>query len=267
MARIYRLNLLPEPEKASIYRLLVPGKIYSLFEIDAETGQNKQGELVVRYEYAPGTVEASVEVKAHPDDLDQIFYIEVGDSNDLLQLYWHYIQINDIRMPRINIDLTPEGKSRWLYWETRNIPEELRALEAGLAPGQFRPGLRLIDDLNHCLDRFCNALGLVSIMMEALFYNTAIMFERNGFRYLKGEKMMQRINKEFQPGGRLYNLLDDSPFRRKSFYNTVRGRSWAIHDGILNDLADPEIGSWTPPKMYRMVGMYHNINSCPEGCW
>jgi hypothetical protein len=267
MARISRLNRLPEPEKKSIYKLLIPEKIFRLFEIDAETGRNLNGEAVVRCECAAGTAEASVEVKQSPDDLDPIFYIEVADAKDLLQLYWYFIQINDVRVPRINTDVTPDGRSRWLFWDIRNIPEELKALQAGLAPGQVRPGLRLTDDLNHCLDRFCNALGLTSIYMEALFYNTAIIFERNGFRYLRGEKMMRRISEEFQRGGRLYNLLDNSPFRQKSFADTVRGRSWAIHDGILDDLADPEIRGWVPPRMYRMVGEYHGINTCPEGCW
>jgi len=267
MARIYRLNRLPEPQKKAIYRLLIPEKVFTLFEIEPETGLNQKGEVVVRYEFPPGSAEAAVEVKSRPKDFDPVFYIEVADGPDLLQLYWYFIQVNDLRIPRINTDLTPDGKSRWLFWDTRNVPEELKAVNAGLAPGQVRPGLRLTDDVNYCLDRFCRELGLLSIYMEALFYHNAISYERNGFRYLRGENLMRLINRAFQPGGRLYKMLDDSPFRQKSFYNMVRGRSWAIHDGILDDLADPEIGHWVPPRMYRMVGQYHNINSCPEGCW
>jgi hypothetical protein len=268
MARISRLNKLSEPEKKSIYRLLIPDKVFKLFEIDAETGKNKNGQQVVWYECPPGSAEGTVEVKSHREDFDPIFYIEVADAKDLLQLYWYFIQVNDIRVPRINTDVTPDGKSRWLFWDLRNVPEEERALKTGLAPGQVRPGLRLTDDVNHCLDRFCSTLGILSIYMEALFYHTAIAFERNGFRYLRGEQKMRLINKEFQPGGRLYKMLDGrNIFRQREFYNTVRGRSWAIHDGILDDLADPEIGKWVPPRMYRMVEMRHDINSCPEGCW
>jgi len=268
MARISRLNRLPEPEKKNVYRLLIPEKVYQLFAIDASTGRNRQGESVVRFECAPGTAEASVEVKRLLDDLDPVFYIEVADSKDLLQLQWYFIQVNDLRVPRINTDVTRGGRSRWLFWQERNLPEELKALAAGLAPGQVRPGLRLTDDINHCLDRFCRALGLASIYLEALFYHLALAYERNGFRYLQGEELMRLINRGFQPGGRIYAKLDDSPFRRKDFYNRVRGRSWAIHDGILDEPADPEIGSWNPPRMYRMVGDYENyVNTCPEGCW
>ncbi len=246
---------------------MVPEKVFKLFGIDPQTGRNQQGEKVVVYECPEGSSEASVEVKARPDDQDPIFYIEVSDSRDLVQLQWDFILINDIRAPRFNTDITADGKDRWLHWETRNIPEELKAMEAGLAPGQVRPGLRLMKDLNQCLDRFCQTLGLKSIFMEALFYHNAIAYERHGFRYFQGEERMRKIDKEFRPGGRLFELLDDSPFRRRAFYNMVRGRSWAIHDGILDDLADPELGSWTPPKMYRMVGKYFQTDTFPGGIY
>jgi len=263
MARIARLNMLDEPEKKSIYRLLIPEKIFSLFEIDPATGLNRSGEMSIFYECPKGGSEATVEVKAHPGDIDPIFYIEVGDSHDLLQLLWYFIQVNDVRVPRINTDITPSGRSRWLFWDERNIPEELKALKAGLAPGQARPGLRMTDEVNQSLDRFCKTLGIVSIYMEALFYHTAIAFERNGFRYFKGEKLMRMIDREFEPGRRLYSMLDDAnPFRRKSFSNTVRGRSWAIHDGVLDELEGPEFMEWVPPRMYRMVGEYHQVDTC-----
>lgn len=263
MARIARLNMLSEPEKKSVYRLLIPEKIFALFEIDPDTGRNRDGELSVTCECPAGASEATVEVKADPDDQDPIFYIEVGDSHDLMQLLWYFIQVNDMRAARINTDLTPDGKSRWLFWDKRNVAEEIKAVQAGLAPGQVRPGLRLTDDINQSLDRFCHTLGILSIYMEALFYHTAIAYERNGFRYFKGENLMRMIDREFGPGQKLYNKLDDSnPFRQKSFHHTVRGRSWAVHDGALDELGDPEFTSWVPPKMYRMVGQYHKVDTC-----
>ena len=39
-------------------------------------------------------------------------------------------------------------------------------------------------------------------------------------------------------------------FRRRGMEKTVRGRSWAIHDGILVDAFDEE---WESPKMYKML--------------
>jgi hypothetical protein len=263
MARIARLNMLAPAEKHDFYRLLVPEKVFSLFEIDPESGVNREGETAVRYDCKAGSSEAAVEVKARLSDRDPVFYIEIGDSHDLLQLDWYFVLVNDVRAERFNTDFTADGKSRWMFWDKRNMAEELKAVEAGLAPGQVRRGLRLTDDINQALDRFCSSLGIVSIYMEALFYHTAIAFERNGFRYFKGEKLMRLIDREFEPGRRLHKMLkDENPFRRKSFYSTVRGRSWAIHDGVLDELEGPEFMEWVPPRMYRMVGQYHQVKTC-----
>ncbi len=95
-------------------------------------------------------------------------------------------------------------------------------------------------------------LELKTTTMGAFFYHNAILWERHGFTYFKGGKMMERIHGEFQPGGSLYQKLDDStPFRRKGMEKTVRGRSWAIYDGILAEAFDEE---WESPKMYKALG-------------
>ncbi len=268
MGKITRLNSLPEKERNEIYKLLIPGEILKVFEIDPESGMNPKGELVIRV-VSPeqNKCEASVEVKGDPQDQDPIYYIEVSDSQDLDQLRWDFIWINDIRQSRYNTDVTADGQSRWLKWTSRNIPEELRAVQAGLAPGQVRPGLRLMDEVNQGLDRFCGALGLKSIYMEALFYHNAITYERHGFRYFEGGNLMRFIHNEFRPGGKLFKRLDDSPFRKKGFYHSVRGRSWAIHDGILEDGGDPEFKSWVSPKMYKMIGKYFQVDTFPTAIY
>ena len=263
MARISRLNSLTAPERSEVYHLLIPEEIFKIFEINKATCKNPTGECAVVFACEDGSCEASIEIKRTPRDQDPIFYIEVSDSRDLVQLNWDFIWVNDVRMPRYNTDITPEGVSRWLQWTRRNLDEEFRALSAGLAPGQVRQGLRLMDEVNNCLDRFCEALGLKSISMEALYYHNAITYEQHGFRYFEGEKLMKFINHEFRPGGKLFRLLDDSPFRKKAFYNSVRGRSWAIHDGILEDCGDPEFDHWAPPKMYKMIGKYFQIDTFP----
>ena len=67
---------------------------------------------------------------------------------------------------------------------------------------------------------------------------------------------MKRIHELFQPGGVLFNKMDNStPFRKSEFAHTVRGRSWAIHDGILNEIEDDLLDEgWVSPVMYQMVG-------------
>jgi hypothetical protein len=77
---------------------------------------------------------------------------------------------------------------------------------------------------------------------------------------------MKRIHELFQPGGELYEKLDNSnPFRRPEFAQSVRGRSWAIHDGILDDLSDDILGEgWVSPVMYRMVEKPRPMITFPE---
>jgi hypothetical protein len=105
-----------------------------------------------------------------------------------------------------------------------------------------------------------------SIRLEALFYHNAITYERHGFSYFSGYAQMKRIHELFQPGGQLCSKLDGStPFRRPEFAQTVRGRSWAVHDGILAEIEDALFDEgWSSPIMYRMVGKPRNMITFPD---
>jgi hypothetical protein len=100
-----------------------------------------------------------------------------------------------------------------------------------------------------------------TVTIGAFYYHNAILWERYGFTYFKGGKMMEKIHKEFQPGGLLYKRLDDStPFRRKGMDQTIRGRSWAIHDGVFLEAFSEEAES---PIMYRILGKDFKVNTFP----
>ena len=72
---------------------------------------------------------------------------------------------------------------------------------------------------------------------------------------------MKRIDELFSHGKKLYQMLDGStPFRQKAFALSMVGRSWAIHDDILDEIDDQILdGPWYSPKMYKMVGVDKNI--------
>jgi len=114
----------------------------------------------------------------------------------------------------------------------------------------------------YCLEHFSRILGIKSIVLEALFYHNAIVYEKYGFSYLEGFHRMKRIHELFQPGNILCEKLDgSSPFRQIGFHRTIRGRSWAIHDGILGEVDDEVIeGAWYAPKMYKMVDKPRKIS-------
>jgi len=139
-------------------------------------------------------------------------------------------------------------------------------MEAGLFPGQIGKGLGLTRDVINVLEFFCRIFDIKSIRLEALFYHNAITYERFGFSYFDGFKQMKRIHDLFQPGEKLFEKLDGStPFRKPEFAHTVRGRSWAIHDGILTDIDDDLLEDcWESPVMYRMVGKPRGMVTFPD---
>ena len=144
--------------------------------------------------------------------------------------------VNDPNSPRFGIDKMPDGTPTEFGVFRRNHLEEEKAVIAGLAPGQVRQGLRLLKYAILAFDEFVQALGHDVYFIEPLSYHNAIVFERYGFSYQKGRRLMMRINAGFQPDGDLFIKLDDStPFRKSSFYRRIRGRSWAIHDCILGE--------------------------------
>ena len=77
---------------------------------------------------------------------------------------------------------------------------------------------------------------------------------------------MKRIHELFQSDRVLFSKLDDStPFRKPEFAHTIRGRSWAIHDGILNGIDDEILAQgWQSPVMYQMVGKARRMITFPD---
>ena len=97
--------------------------------------------------------------------------------------------------------------------------------------------------------------------MEPLFYHSALLYERHGCDYFIGRERMDQIHAGFQPDGALCTRLDGStPFRRPGFDGTVRGRSWAIHDGVLGE---PFGHGPTGVKMYRVPGRAAGVTTFP----
>ena len=111
----------------------------------------------------------------------------------------------------------------------------------------------------NAFEEFVTSLGHDMYFVEPLYYHNAVIFERYGFSYQMGRRQMDRINSGFQPGGELSQKLDDSnPFRSSKAINSIRLRSWAIHDGIMGE-------PFTNVTMYKRVGISANV-STTSGC-
>ena len=259
---IAKLNSLPKEERNRIYLTLVPRSIFEHFRINPKTLLNEHGERVVQGIFPTDENLGCIEVKYRHGDKDCIFSCQVSLEAFMQSLHLDFVIINDPFSERYDIDVDEFGRDTLFGTRSRNIPEEIRAMQAGLAPGMVRKGLHLMREFVKCLEIFTGELNLKTITNRGLFYHSAILWEKYGFTYFKGLKLMERIDKEFRPGGLLFERLDGStPFRRKGAEQTVRLRSWAIYDGLYADALDEE---WESPLMYKMVEKDFEVNTFPD---
>lgn len=256
---IREINDLPSWQKQAIYETLIPEWELARFGINPNNF-TLNGRSIIKLRCPAGSRSMELSVFHHPDAEDPFLYLNMADTF-LGQLMVLLVVINDPESLRYNIDHDEHGHSTNLGTSNRNITEELRAKAAGLAPGQIRRGLRSFRRAVPVFDDFVGRMGHDMFLIEPLAYHNAIIFERYGFGYTHGRREMEQINAEFQPGGALYLLLDDdNPFRPREAACSVRGRSWAIHDGILGH-------PFTGFHMYKRIGHNAGINTFPDGEW
>lgn len=262
MLYIREFKDLPEAERLDMVRILVPKACFRQFEIDADTFQDREGRLRLRILYRNQGRIMCVRITDPEAQLDPIYSIFLQDYEedgvDCIGL-----NINDPGSERFQVDLDEYGRiPADLFSGRRNIKEEIRAMKAGLAPGQVRKGLRLIGDVLQGLEAFLRMIGKRWIYCEAMAYHNAMVYEKHGFGYQfrTWENEMVWIDREFRhPHGVFLKKLDGSnPFRQPGMEETVRGRSWAIHDGVMGR-------PWSRPGMVKEVGVHSEVNTFPNG--
>ncbi len=255
---IQELNSLPLAVREALYLRLVPDELFDRLAIDRRTLQNTLGESVVRVLALEGQGWARVEVRATAADRDPVLLVDV-EMSPFAVPELTFVQITDPAGERYGIDRDEGGQDTLFGTAGRNLREEARALAAGLAPGQVRRGLRLLGRVLETMEAWSRLLGKEIFLVEPLFYHSAILYERRGCAYLLGRERMEEIDRGFRQGGALVPRLDGSnPFRQPGFEKTVRGRSWAIHDGVLD-------GAWGGVKMYKEVGRHAGVATFPDG--
>jgi hypothetical protein len=257
LTSIHAINAMPVAEKERIYGKLLPARLYTLCGISPETFAGHGGQRLVTFIAPEGLGLVRIKVRQRAGDTDLVFFLELADT-PFGQMELSFCIINDPAAPRFNVDRDSAGNDNCFTTLGRNIHEEIKAMAAGLFPNQTRSGLRLFGEFFPLFERFVDALGIEMIVAEPLTYDNAIRYEKYGFDYLTGRRLMQAINLGFSPDGELIRRLDDStPFRRPGMEKTVRGRSWAIHDGILDE-------PWDGVHIYKMIGVAAGIDTFPE---
>jgi hypothetical protein len=257
---IRSINTLPEEAKLAIYKTLIPDWLLAKALSIAETDLNIPDALDISINCPSNSRSVEILVKLRQPEVDPILYLHIVDTLNQ-QLLVLLMIANDLRSPRFDIDVDNQGKPTRLGTTGRNLVAETQSMHAGLAPGQVRRGLRIFKQAVPVFEGFVQRMGHQMYFIEPLMYHNAILFERYGFNYLFGHKEMVKINLGFQPGGDLYNYLDNStPFRNTLFAESIRGRSWAIHDGILGH-------TYTGFQMYKHVNRHSGINTFPNAQW
>ena len=253
------INGLPDDQRNAIYRSLLPVELFDKLGLDPATHTHIDHGAVSLY--APDDSRAmELVVRNDPQDRDPMFYLNIADTfNNQIRVL--FVIINDPDSPRFDTDVDEEGRPTHFGTERRNIPAELAAMQAGLMPGQVRRGLSVLRACVPMLEDFVDQMGHDMFLVEPLAYHNAILFERYGFSYLVGRQEMERIHAEFQPGGELHaKLTPDNPFRAPDHWQTVHGRSWAIHDGILGH-------PYSGVQMYKRIGIDADVSTFPDAIW
>jgi len=255
-----QINSLPENAKRRIYRPLLPPGLLVQFGIDPINWKGPNGDQHIRLKARPEKNGVSIAARKASDDPDDILFLELAD-NAMNGIDLNLIVINDPESPRFCTDQDEQGQPTLFGTARRNLGEEERAMQAGLAPAQTRTSLRASRLVFEHLETFLATLGHRAYFLEPLTYASAWVFEQRGFAYVRGHKLMDDIHAEFQPGGRLHGALDSStPFRQPDQWHTVRGRAWAIQDGIL-EVIDAR---WDGLRMVKQVGRHAGVETFPE---
>jgi acetoin utilization protein AcuC len=250
------INKLPEDEKRAIYARYIPKSLLERFNLPDADSQRIQSFL--QFRFAPGSSDVEMSLFHEKQFPDPILYAHLTDTMNG-QIHVLLYILKDPDSPRFNVDKLPDGTPTRFGTLHRNLAAEQAALEAGLAPGQVRHGVRMLGDAINAFERFVESLGHDMYFVEPLYYHNAVIFERYGFTYQVGKRLMDKIQAGFQPGGDLSARLDgSSPFRQPDAANSIRRRSWAIHDGILGE-------PFTNVTMYKRVGKHAGISTTP-GC-
>jgi hypothetical protein len=264
------INSLDVAEKEHIYTSIIPARIFGLLDIDPHTLCGLDGRRRVKIIAPQGMGLVRIEVRPDPDDRHTVFFLDSADTQ-FRQMELSFCIINDPFAPRFDVDIDESGNNNCFATLGRNIPEEIRALQAGLFPNQTSRGLKMFGEFFTHFEWFVDALGMDMIVAEPLTYDNALRFEKYGFDYLNGRRMMEEINREFRPGGVLCEKLDGStPFRMPGMEKTALGRSWAIHDGILDEPWDDVTVDkildepWEDVSIYKMIGSMAGLNTFPD---
>jgi acetoin utilization protein AcuC len=256
---IARINQLDPQEKRAIYTRMIPAVLLERFNLSQEL-DGPHGDDLLLLNCPAGSSITETTLYHQVGFPDPVMYGQITDTING-QIHVLLYILNDPESPRFDIDRMPDGRETKFGTLHRNQEAEVAAMEYGLAPGQVRRGLRMLGQAIQAFEDFVASLGNELYFVEPLHYHNAIIFERYGFAYEKGRKLMERIQAGFEEDGELRARLDDStPFRSPQAADSIRLRSWALHDNLMGE-------PYTDVTMYKWIGKSAGLNTSGDCRW
>jgi acetoin utilization protein AcuC len=253
------INRLSEDQKRAIYARVIPPTLLKRFQIHQSLLDDQGRDLFV-INGPDQSTSTEISLFHRIGFPDPVLYGHITDTINA-QIHILFYILNNPFAPRFDIDRLPDGRLTQLGIKHRNIQAEIDAINAGLSPGQIREGPHILREALATFESFIVNLEHDLYFAEPLYYHNAVVFEHYGFAYQQGRRLMQRIQSGFSPGGDLLAKLDSrTPFRQPQAANSVRLRSWAIHDGILGE-------PFRNVTMYKQVGKHAGYTTCTNCSW
>ena len=135
------INHLPEEEKRKIYSRVIPPKLLDHFNLP--TADSIRLQSFLKFDYEPGSTDVEMSLFHEQRFPDPVLYGHLTDTMNG-QIHILLYILNDPNSPRFDVDRMPDGRKTSFGTRMRNLEAERAALEAGLAPGQVRSGLRML---------------------------------------------------------------------------------------------------------------------------
>lgn len=228
------LNQLSPAQKQETYARIIPPELLEMYSIAADL-KDPRGRDLFQVSCEPGSSDVELALYHSHAARDPVIFGHITDTIHG-QLHILLYGMNDINTPRFDVDQLPDGTKTNFGYNQRNIPAEIAALQAGLAPGQIYRGPHLFQESLRQFESFVACMGQDIFFVEPLYYHVAVIFEAYHFQYQSGKGLMKRIDQGFSENGDLRPLLDGSnSFRSSKAADHLRLRSWAIHDNILGE--------------------------------
>ncbi|HJR79967.1 MAG TPA: hypothetical protein VJ821_07840, partial [Anaerolineales bacterium] len=172
------INKLPEHEKRALYARYIPQELIQKFNLPDVEGNHE----LLQFRFDPGSSDVEMRLYHQAGFADSILYAHLTDTLNG-QIHVLLYILNDPDSPRFDVDRMPDGSPTKFGTLKRNLEAETSALQAGLAPGQVRRGLRMLRPAMAAFEQFITSLGQEMYYIEPLYYHNAVIFERYGFAY------------------------------------------------------------------------------------